>query len=209
MPSRRLSCSARRPRCRRRPGRERARLAAGRRPGASRARQVSRVLAEPPPRSPARLGRAPGRCRRRGGRVAASAGWHGERPSGAGLVEPKLPPLQCRAGVAAAACRTPRPTGANVPRRRPGASNAEPPADPKDRRRGSRHQLTGTSSHYRWTGDHGRHAVGQPPPWSEPTHVNACEASRFPSLCPGARAEPESGVGIANESCHPASRHRG
>src|SRR5207245_10380472 len=38
------------------------------------------------------------------------AGRYGERPSGAGLVEPQASPLECRGTVATAACRTvPRP----------------------------------------------------------------------------------------------------
>src|SRR6516164_7630425 len=47
-----------------------------------------------------------------------AAGRYGERPSGAGLVEPKTPPLQCRGTAAAAACRT-------VPRPGRGTSRAE------------------------------------------------------------------------------------
>ena len=46
-----------------------------------------------------RVGRAPTRHRRGGGRVADSAGRYGERWSGAGLVKPKTSPLGCRGTV--------------------------------------------------------------------------------------------------------------
>ena len=114
------------------------------------------------------------------GRVAGSAGRDGERPSGAGLVEPQLPPLECRARVAAAACRTPPPDG---------RGRSEAPAWCLERRaacgsEGSTPRVSAISSreHRATTGGPvttAGHAVGQPPPWSESTHVNACEASRF------------------------------
>ena len=171
----------------RRPGRGRARrAAAGRRPGTSCARQASRGRAGRPPRPHGRLGRAPGRRRRRGGRVAASAGRHGERPSGAGLVEPRTPPLQCRARVAAAACRTAPPDG---------RGRSEAPAWCLERRaacgsEGSTPRVSAISSRERRATTGGPvtsagHAVGRPPPWSEPHSRQRVRGSPIPVIMPG------------------------
>src|SRR6267378_6094555 len=149
----------------------------GRRPRTSCARQASRGRAGQPPRPHGRFGRAPTRRRRGGGRVADSAGRYGERSSGAGLVEPKTPPLKCRGMVATAACRT-------VPRPGRGTSRAQGvlirmPSRLADLQRSTQRASTsvsrGPGAAGGWGGDHGtgKVVVERPARLLGTTHLNA------------------------------------
>ena len=98
MPSRRLSCSARWPAL---PGAVRARARSSRSSKATAWNFVRTAGVTRPRRAAASTSRAVGRVRKRRrhdrGHVPACAGRYGERPFGAGLLEPKTPPMECRA----------------------------------------------------------------------------------------------------------------
>src|ERR1700691_1725003 len=155
--------------------------AAGRRPRTSYARSASRGRAEQPPRPHGQFGPAPRRRRRGGGRVAASAGRYGERPSGAGLVEPQTSPLECRGTVATAACRT-------VPRPGRGTSRAQglvlrTPSRLADLQGSTQRASTsvprGPGATGGWASNHatGKVVVGRPARFLATAHVNACEGA--------------------------------
>ena len=118
MPSRRLSCSARRLSL---TVADRMRARSSRSSNATAWNLVRTAGVTRPPRAAASISRAvrdsiESDVAAIGERAAASAGHYDERPSGAGLVEPQTPPLECQGTMATASCRTvPRTGGRNVP----------------------------------------------------------------------------------------------
>ena len=152
---------------------------------------ASRGRAEQPPRPHGQSGRAPRRRRRGGGRVAASAGRYGERPSGAGLVEPQTSPLECRGTRQRQHAAQSRGRGEEHPRAQ--GLVLRTPSRIADLQRSTQRASTnvshGPGTAGGWEGDHRMRkvVVRRPVRFWCTAHLNACESAKFPGRAVGER----------------------